>query len=820
MPFILEYSLKFSISLAFVYLFYAGLLRRLTFYHWNRWYLLLYSAIAFLIAFVDISPFIHQNELETSQVIQFIPLFDNYKAETTVIEIKRWTIWDWTLICFVIGTLIMLVRLAIQYFSITRIRSKAKLLLDQPIKVYQVDANIIPFSFGNSIFINQDLHAEEELKEIIRHEFIHIRQRHSIDMIWGEVLCIFNWYNPFAWLIRRSIRQNLEFIADDKVLKNGVDRKQYQYLLLKVIGVSQFSIANQFNFSSLKKRIVMMNKMRSARLQLVKFLFVIPLVLILLLAFRRQQQIQDTIHLSGTTRDTIPDKYKELPKEFKRIQANDSIVTITLQNGKKEVYNLNSARDHAEFKNKYNRSLESIMPPPPPPPPSGVDKVPPVPGNDKSIPPPPPPPAPPVKNLPDAINDVEVKEFTVIIKRKDGKTETYDLKVKGDLSKFEDKYGRRLEDMVPCEPVIIDAPGTKPILPAPTKQSLPGNESLPSKESLPSNKPAPVKPGVKPSPTIPAPTKAGAVPITTMNGDVNELKIDASLNGPGSPNKSGRVIMRSVNDPFANPLIIIDGRESPAQNIRELSIDPDHIESISIFKGESATKAYGEKGRNGVIIITTKNPRPAIKDTTKYRDVITNVERKDNQLGLKEWRLIKETKGKKVFLVDKKFLTEDEKEFENWVSKNEIHLIEFNTNQNDLRKYNIEGNGGIINAITAKNKDIKEVYLAPPTVVSPEMMDKIHEEARKRNSLFIGIKNPIAVKVEDVDLKNIVVKMDGSDEGVVFENGVFNIIPRNGAMGNARIDIYKKNPNGSLTLLNTRYFRIERLPSTQNFLTT
>jgi len=304
-----------------------------------------------------------------------------------------------------------------------------------------------------------------------------------------------------------------------------------------------------------------------------------------------------------------------------------------------------------------------------------------------------------------------------------------------------------------------------------------------------------------------------------MNGDINELKIDASLNGPGNPNKSGMVAFNRVNDPLANPLIIIDGRESPAQNIRELSIDPDHIESISILKGESAN-GYGEKGKNGVIIITTKNPRPAVKDTTKYRDVITTIERKDNQLGLKEWKLIKETKGKKVFLVDKKFLTEDEKEFENWVSKNEIHLIEFNTNQNDLRKYNIEGNGGIINAITAKNKDIKEVYLTPPTHASPEMMDKIHEEARKRNSLFIGIKNPIAVKVEDVDLKNIVVKMDGSEDGVVFENGVFNIIPRNGTMGNARIDIYKKNPNGSLTLLNTRYFRIERLPSPQNFLTT
>src|SRR4030095_8840243 len=411
MPFILEYSLKFSISLAFVYLFYAGLLRRLTFYHWNRWYLLLYSAIAFLIAFIDISPFVQQNELETSQVIQFIPLFDNYKVEKTVIEVNRWTVWDWALVSFVIGTLIMLVRLAIQYFSIARIRSKAKLLLDQPIKVYQVDANIIPFSFGNSIFINQDLHAEEELKEIIRHEFIHIRQKHSVDMIWGELLCIFNWYNPFAWLIRRSIRQNLEFIADDKVLKNGLERKQYQYLLLKVIGVSQFSIANQFNFSSLKKRIAMMNKMRSARVHLVKFMFVIPLVLVLLLAFRSQQQkdtIPDVVDLS---KDTIPSKYKALPKEFEDIHVTSKskikvingkdvlvmepeTVIITLKDGKKETYGFNNPADLEAFEKKYKRPLDSVLPPPPPPPAGPPNHVPPGSPNDKSIPPPPPPPAP------------------------------------------------------------------------------------------------------------------------------------------------------------------------------------------------------------------------------------------------------------------------------------------------------------------------------------------------------------------------------------------------------------------------------------------
>ena len=69
-------------------------------------------------------------------------------------------------------------------------------------------------------------------------------------------------YNPFAWLIRYSIRQNLEFIADRQVVGNGLNKKDYQYHLLKVIGQARNRLANNFNFYSLKKRITMMNKMR------------------------------------------------------------------------------------------------------------------------------------------------------------------------------------------------------------------------------------------------------------------------------------------------------------------------------------------------------------------------------------------------------------------------------------------------------------------------------------------------------------------------------------------------------------------------------
>jgi TonB-dependent SusC/RagA subfamily outer membrane receptor len=284
MPYIAQYLLKLSISFAVVYLFYVLVLRRLTFYSLNRWYLLVYSLLSFFIPFVDISPVLEQRAWTGNAVVQLIPAMGNYAADDASGKINGWVV---SLFLLLVGIIILLIRLLVQYISFLRIRRSAQLISDDAVKIYQVDQYIMPFSFGRSIFINQHQHKEEELKEIIRHEFIHVKQRHTADILFGEILSMLNWYNPFTWLIRHAIRQNLEFIADHQVLKTGLDRKQYQYLLLKVVGTPAFAIANQFSFSSLKKRIAMMNKMRSAKVHLIKFLFVLPLITVLLLAFRQ-----------------------------------------------------------------------------------------------------------------------------------------------------------------------------------------------------------------------------------------------------------------------------------------------------------------------------------------------------------------------------------------------------------------------------------------------------------------------------------------------------------------------------------------------------
>jgi BlaR1 peptidase M56 len=412
MPVFFLYLFKLSLSLAVVYFFYALVLRRLTFYRCNRLYLLAYPLACFLIPLIDVTPLLQQAKAEVS-IVNYVPLVQNMLQPAG--EETMTLYWAIAIAVLAAGMLALLCRLLVQYFSVQKIKKQSVLLSEDGIRLYQVNSDIIPFSFANAIYINQHNHTPDELKEIIRHEYVHVKQRHSFDILLGELLCIINWYNPFVWLLRRAIRQNLEFVADNCVIESGIDKKAYQYLLLKVVGVPQFSIVNQFNFSSLKKRIVMMNKMKTARVHLVKFAFVLPLAAILLLAFREKiatgfntaaQSVPPAVIM-----DTVPELRQEvLPSEKQwnmaagaaaeksfrkrhpkvarlswahvddvKVDGDDAteklaerlkpgpVLFVYFTNGKYETYFLGNDEDIQRFKKNYGE-LPPVAPPPPPPP--------------------------------------------------------------------------------------------------------------------------------------------------------------------------------------------------------------------------------------------------------------------------------------------------------------------------------------------------------------------------------------------------------------------------------------------------------------------
>jgi hypothetical protein len=385
MPEWILYLLKFNLSLGLVWLFYQVLLRKLTFYTWNRVYLMVYSSVCFLIPFINIDPWLNSSGMAAMQIVHSIPTVSHLMSTPVVSAANEGQRFGYPFLLGMVllaGSLVMGVRLLIMYISILRISSRAKLIVDEAVQIFETSQDVVPFSFGNKIFIQPSSLPGRELETIIRHEFIHVNQKHSLDILFTEFLCIIAWYSPFAWLIRHAVRQNLEFIADNMILNNGIDRKGYQYLLLKVTGHAPISIGNQFNLSSLKNRMVMMNKSKSKKKQLLKFVFSLPLVVILLMAFRNagESMIPNLLRKNITLAvgDTLPPppppqvkpgqapaqpkvaalppappKPGAQPRQFTVSVDKDNRLTVQPKNGKKEYYDLTKPDQKRAFEKKY-----------------------------------------------------------------------------------------------------------------------------------------------------------------------------------------------------------------------------------------------------------------------------------------------------------------------------------------------------------------------------------------------------------------------------------------------------------------------------------
>ena len=194
---------------------------------------------------------------------------------------------------------LFLLRFFWQLVSIVRLRNKCRTTDINGTKVYLLESDEGPFSFFNWIFINPTKHNRQETDEIMTHELAHCRQLHSIDVLFTELFAIVFWANPFAWLLKREVRLNLEYLADNNVLAGGTDSKKYQYHLLGLAYRKNVStISNNFNVLPLKKRIKMMNKKRTKRIAKVKYALYIPLAAALLVVSNIETVARDIANVA------------------------------------------------------------------------------------------------------------------------------------------------------------------------------------------------------------------------------------------------------------------------------------------------------------------------------------------------------------------------------------------------------------------------------------------------------------------------------------------------------------------------------------------
>ena len=284
------YILKTSVCLAVFYLFYRLLLSKETFHRFNRLALLGVLLLSCLVPLIEVST---QEASEVSQPFMALEeIFLMVESASAVEETPAPFPWRaLLLLVYLLGILFFLGR---HLWSLGRmlrlLRASRKESLEDGITLFVHDAKeVAPFSWMKSIAISKyDL--EESGDAVLTHERAHIRNHHSWDLLLAEGCIFFQWFNPAAWLLKQELQTVHEYEADEWVIENGIDAKTYQLLIIKkAVGARLYSIANSFNHSSLKKRITMMIKKKSNPWARLKYLYVLPLAAVAVAAFARPE---------------------------------------------------------------------------------------------------------------------------------------------------------------------------------------------------------------------------------------------------------------------------------------------------------------------------------------------------------------------------------------------------------------------------------------------------------------------------------------------------------------------------------------------------
>ena len=300
------YILHVALILAGCVAFYKILLDKETFFRLNRFVLLACLALSFSLPLIPVP---QQYSLRDAAVSPVSPAADPRSeavevpaarpsetaqpvtgilpAQTSKISFETlltgivWLYWS-GVAAFGINFLVQLITLL--YRSYTR-----PVIRDGRFRIVELSGNEAPCSFGTSIFINPEKYDWDTYNQIILHEKVHIREGHSFDLLFAELVLIFQWFNPFAWLYRRELESNLEYLTDQQLLERpDVDQQSYQLSLLKVSAPHfPLSLTTNYNQSLLKKRVNMMNAKKSNISTTWKYLFLVPFLLAFVLLLNK-----------------------------------------------------------------------------------------------------------------------------------------------------------------------------------------------------------------------------------------------------------------------------------------------------------------------------------------------------------------------------------------------------------------------------------------------------------------------------------------------------------------------------------------------------
>lgn len=340
---LLLYFAKANGLIILFYLMYVLFLRKETFFTTNRWYLISGLVLSLILPLITFTKTIWVEPTPIPVIYEELIPINNNAIKAPIQE----TSLDWSLIItttYIAISILLILKITFELASFfNRIRKNRKQKETNFVLIHS-DTTENPFSFFHYIVINPNRFSKEEFQHILTHESIHVKQKHSIDVLLAKLFCAFFWANPIVWLYRKAILQNLEFIADSETFQQIENKYKYQRTLLKVVTHQHdLSITNQFYQSLIKKRIVMLHTKQSHKRNAWKYGIILPLLVGFMLLFQIETVAQvkevDTNEITKIEEKvSVIITPKMSNKNLKQIEKifSDSDLTLKISNLKRD----------------------------------------------------------------------------------------------------------------------------------------------------------------------------------------------------------------------------------------------------------------------------------------------------------------------------------------------------------------------------------------------------------------------------------------------------------------------------------------------------
>lgn len=343
------YSVKVAVCLALFYLFHKLLMSRDTFHTFNRFAILSMMLLSLVL------PLVHLSLDSETGINRGTVALEGLVAQTVVADGgngvgEGLTLTQVLLAAYVLGVVLFVGKALLSVGSLLRLIRRARCVeVRNGIRIYTMQGDISPFSWFRYIIMSEK-DWQENRREIVLHEMAHIRRCHSMDVAVCNMMIVFQWYNPAAWLLKRELQTLHEYEADEAVLSAGVDATHYQMLLIrKAVGERLFSMANNLNHNSLKKRITMMKIKRTNPVQKAKIAFVLPLAAMTVAAFASQkvENLSEKVEQESEAFSSVSDN-----PVVRAVDETARVAAVKVQEEKalEEVSSMAMAKDTAETK--------------------------------------------------------------------------------------------------------------------------------------------------------------------------------------------------------------------------------------------------------------------------------------------------------------------------------------------------------------------------------------------------------------------------------------------------------------------------------------